>query len=144
MLDNDDPSQLYEWTSWLVLISSCVTPSRTFSRRLSNISSNWVTTCFRPWDQAHSYNSPWWPLQDSTPWTEHLCWLWAFDCVSRLIFCVFYIRMNINLYFPFQRGFCCPLSNSALSKNVTYYITLSKTVCLYKTEAWHQDSKFWI
>lgn len=102
----------------LVLISSCIAPSRAFSRGLSNYSfSNWIATCFRPWDQAHSYNSPWRPLEGSAPWTEHLCWLWTFDCVSRLIFCAFYTEININLYFPFQEGICCPLINSALIKS---------------------------
>lgn len=111
------------WMNKLVLISSCMTPSRTFSRWLSNVSSgDWVATCFRPRDQAHPYNPPRRPLQGSTPWTEHLCWLWTFDCVSRLLFCVFYTRMNINLCFPFQEH--CPLIKSVLSKNISLLVIL--------------------
>lgn len=102
----------------LILISSCIAPSRAFSRGLSNYSfSIWIATYFRPWDQAHSYNSPWRPLEGSTPWTEHLCWLWTFDCVSRLTFWAFYTEININMYFPFQEIFYGPLINSALIKS---------------------------
>jgi len=74
------------WMNSLVLICSCITPFRAFSRGFSNIAfSDWLATCCGPRDQAHSYNPPWWPLEGSTPWTEHLCWLWTFDCVSNFL-----------------------------------------------------------
>lgn len=74
------------WMNSLVLICSCITPFRAFSSGFNNIAfSDWLATCCRPRHQAHSYNSPWRPLQGSTPWTEHLCWLWAFDCVSNFL-----------------------------------------------------------
>jgi hypothetical protein len=76
----------FAWMNSLVLICSCITRFRAFSRGVNNIAfSDWLATCCRPRDQAHSYNSPWRPLQGSTPWTEHLCWLWTFDCVSNYL-----------------------------------------------------------